>query len=66
MAKCDLCDKSIQTGSKISIARSHVSRRAKRVWRPNVQKVRVVVNGAVKTVNMCAKCLRSQKFVRAV
>lgn len=66
MAKCEICDKSIQTGSKISITRSHVSRRANKMWKPNIKKVRIVVNGGVKTVNMCTKCLRSQKFTRAV
>jgi len=65
MARCEICDKGILTGSKISITRSHVSRRAKRTWKPNVKKVRVLENGGVKTVNMCMKCLRSQKFTRA-
>lgn len=66
MAKCEICNKSVQNGSKISITRSHVSRRAKKMWKPNVKKVRIVVNGAVKTVNMCTKCLRSQKVERAI
>jgi len=65
MAKCEICDKSILTGSKISITRSHVSRRAHKTWKPNVKKVRVMENGIVKTVNMCMKCLRSQKLTRA-
>jgi len=65
MAKCEICDKSILTGSKISITRSHVSRRAHKTWKPNVKKVRVIENGNVKTVNMCMKCLRNQKLQKA-
>ena len=33
MAKCDICGKAVTTGNKISIARSHVSRRAHRTWK---------------------------------
>ena len=41
MAKCDICGKSVTNGNKISIARSHVSRRAKRTWKPNLRTVRI-------------------------
>ena len=66
MAKCVLCDKKMQTGHRISINRSQVSRRANRVWKPNIKKVKINENGTVKTVSMCTRCLRSQKFVRAI
>ena len=60
MAKCEICGKSVSTGNKISIARSHVSRRATRTWKPNLRIVRV--NGENKRMSVCSKCLRSAKL----
>ena len=65
MAKCIICDKSVAFGNKISIARSHVSRRAKRTWKPNLQTVRAIVDGTPKRVTACTRCLRSGKVNRA-
>ena len=61
MAKCDICGKTVTNGNKISIARSHVSRRAKRTWKPNLRTVRIKVNGETKKMSVCSKCLRSAK-----
>lgn len=65
MAKCAICEKSIAHGNKISIARSHVSRRTSRVIRPNLRRIKAVVNGTPKTIYVCSKCLRSGKVTRA-
>lgn len=65
MAKCEICEKTLSHGNKISIARSHVSRRAARTWKPNLRTVRAVVNGDTKKIHVCAKCLRSGKVERA-
>ena len=65
MAKCEICEKSISHGNKISIARSHVSRRASRTWRPNLRTIKAVINGETKRISVCAKCLRSGKVKRA-
>lgn len=66
MAKCELCEKKMMTGRRISITRSQVSRRAKRTWKPNVKKIRIVENGAVRTIKICTGCLRSNKVTRAI
>lgn len=66
MAKCEKCNKSIRTGHKISITRSQVSRRANRVWKPNIKKIRIIENGTVKKINICTRCLRSNKVTRAI
>jgi len=59
MAKCEVCDKGIQTGHRISITRSQVSRRANRMWRSNIKKVQIVdKNGTVRTAKVCTRCLR--------
>ena len=65
MAKCEICEKSIAHGNKISIARSHVSRRATRTFKPNLRRVRAVVDGQTQTIHACAKCLRSGKVTKA-
>ncbi|MFV0503655.1 MAG: 50S ribosomal protein L28 [Lachnospirales bacterium] len=67
MAKCEVCEKKLQNGRRISITRSQVSRRAKRSWKPNIKKIRIVEdNGNHTTVKICTKCLRSGKVTRAV
>lgn len=65
MAKCEICEKSIAHGNKISIARSHVSRRTSRTFRPNLRRIKALVAGEPKTIYVCSKCLRSGKVVRA-
>lgn len=65
MAKCQVCDKSVNFGRKISITRSQVSRRALATQRPNVRKVHVMVKGTPMTMHVCSRCLRSGKVVRA-
>ncbi len=62
MAKCDICGKGVTFGIKVS----HSHRRSNRAWKPNVRKVRAIVNGSVKSVYVCTRCLRSGKVVRAV
>ena len=62
MAKCDICGKGVTFGIKMS----HSHRRSNRTWKPNVRKVKAVVNGSVKSVHVCTRCLRSGKVQRAV
>lgn len=65
MAKCEVCEKTLSHGNKISIARSHVSRRATRTFKPNLRTVKAIVDGQPKRISVCAKCLRSGKVNRA-
>ena len=62
MAKCEVCGKATTFGIQVS----HSHRRSNRTWKPNIKKVRAVVNGSVKSVNVCTRCLRSGKVQRAV
>ena len=62
MAKCEVCGKTMQTGMKVS--HSHI--RTKRKWKPNLQRVRVVVGGTPQRINVCTRCLRSGKVQRAI
>ena len=65
MAKCEICDKSINFGNKLSITRSHISKRTTRTWKPNLRTVKLIVDGQPKKVKVCAKCLRSGKIQKA-
>ena len=65
MAKCDICQKDMLFGRKISITRSQVSRRALSKQKPNVHSVRVVVDGTPSTKHVCTRCLRSGAVKRA-
>ncbi len=65
MAKCEICDKSVNYGNKLSITRSHISKRTSRTFKPNVRSVKAMVDGQPKKINVCAKCLRSGKVTKA-
>ncbi|MDR2073996.1 MAG: 50S ribosomal protein L28 [Oscillospiraceae bacterium] len=58
MAKCDICDKSLCFGIKVS----HSHRRSNRTWKPNVRRARVIVGGIKKRINICTRCIRSGKL----
>ena len=57
MAKCYICGKGVQFGHNVS----HSKRRTPRVWRPNLRPFKMVVNGRVKRVRICTRCLRTQQ-----
>lgn len=65
MAKCEMCEKTISHGNKLSITRSHISKRTSRTWKPNLKTVKADVNGEVKRIHVCTKCLRDGKVKRA-
>ncbi len=62
MAKCAVCGKGLVFGIKVS----HSHRRTNRTWKPNLRKVKAMVNGTPKTISVCSRCLRSNKVTRAV
>ncbi len=64
MSKCEICDKSITFGKKVSMSRSHVSRRTNNMQKPNIRKVRVEFNGTAKSMYVCTRCLRSNAVTR--
>ena len=65
MAKCAICEKTAIHGNKLSITRSHISKRTTRTWKPNLRTVKTIVDGQPKKVKVCAKCLRSGKIQKA-
>ncbi len=65
MAVCEICQKTASHGNKLSITRSHISKRSPRTWKPNLRRVKVDMNGATKRIYVCAKCLKDGKVKRA-
>ena len=62
MAKsCDVCGKGPKYGRQISHAHNVSSRR----FLPNIQTVKALVNGGVKRIRTCTRCLRSGKVIKA-
>ncbi len=61
MAKCSICGKGVVFGQNVS----HSHRKTNRSWKPNIRKVRAIVNGTPVTVSVCSRCLRSGKVNRA-
>ena len=59
---CDICGKTPGFGNNIS----HSHRRSRRRFDPNIQKMRVLVGGAPKRVNVCTRCLKANKVTKAV
>ena len=59
---CEVCGKGEKSGFNVS----HSHLKTKRTWKPNIQRVKASVDGAVKKVNVCTRCLRSGKVTRAI
>ncbi|MCI1821493.1 50S ribosomal protein L28 [Megasphaera paucivorans] len=59
---CEICGKGIVSGMNVS----HSHLKTKRTWKPNIQRVRAIVNGEVKRVNVCTRCLRSGNVQRDI
>jgi large subunit ribosomal protein L28 len=62
MLKCEICGKTARTG--MSVSHSHI--RNKRRLKPNLQRVKAMINGSPKRIKVCTRCLRSGKVQRAV
>ena len=59
---CEICAKGEVAGMNVS----HSHLKTKRTWKPNIEPICAVVNGGVKRVNVCTRCLRSGKVERAL
>jgi large subunit ribosomal protein L28 len=57
---CEVCGKRPSFG--MSISHSHV--RSKRVWRPNIQRIRTLVDGVPRRQYVCTGCIKAGKVVK--
>ena len=59
--RCEICGKGPAVGRNVSHAHNVTPRR----FEANIQSVRAVVNGSVKRIKVCTRCIRSNKVVKA-
>jgi large subunit ribosomal protein L28 len=55
---CSICGKKPVVGYRVS----HAHNKSKRLWLPNIQKVRVIEGGKICRKNVCTRCIRSGKI----
>ena len=62
MAKsCEICGKSPVVGRQ----KSHAHNVSARRFEPNLQTVKAMINGGVRRIRVCTRCLRSGKVTKA-
>lgn len=54
--KCDLCGKVPQYGHNVSHSKRHTNRR----WIANIHAATMMIDGKMKHVKVCTRCLRTQ------
>ena len=58
--KCSICSKGPVAGNSYS----HSHRATKRIFRPNLQRQKVMLDGRAQTAYVCGNCIKSGKAVR--
>ncbi len=58
---CSICGKGHMLGHTVS----HANNKVRRLFQPNLVTVRAKVNGTVKRVKLCTRCLRSGRVTKA-
>ncbi len=59
--RCELCGKGPLVGNNVS----HANNKTKTRSLPNLRSVRAVVDGSVKHIRICARCLKAGRVVKA-
>ena len=52
---CEVCGKTLSFGHNVSFSK----KRTNRVFRPNIQKATIYVDGRPKKINSCTRCIRT-------
>ena len=60
--KCDVCEKRPMFGNNVSHAKNATRRR----WNPNLKKMRVDIQGSIKSMKVCTSCLKANKVKKAL
>ncbi|HEY7877306.1 MAG TPA: 50S ribosomal protein L28 [Gemmatimonadaceae bacterium] len=58
---CYVCGKGVAFGNNVS----HANNKVRRVWKPNLQVARILVDGNVTKIRVCTRCLNAGKIQRA-
>ncbi|TFG69348.1 MAG: 50S ribosomal protein L28 [Anaerolineales bacterium] len=55
MAKCEVCGKGPMFGHNVS----HSKRATNRMFRPNIQRKRIMIDGQFRRLHICTRCIRT-------
>jgi large subunit ribosomal protein L28 len=58
---CYVCGKGVAFGNNVS----HANNKVRRVWKPNLQVARILVDGKPTKIRVCTRCLNAGKIQRA-
>ena len=58
---CYVCGRGVSFGNNVS----HANNKVRRVWKPNLQVARILVNDKVTKIRVCTRCLNAGKIQRA-
>lgn len=57
---CEICAKHPSSGHNVS----HSNRKTPRKWNLNLQTVRALMNGTVRRMRVCTRCIRSGRITK--
>jgi large subunit ribosomal protein L28 len=58
--QCAVCGKHTVTGNNVS----HANNKTRRTWKPNLQRIKVIVDNKRMTMSVCTRCIRSGKVTK--
>ena len=73
--RCDICGKGTVAGNNVPRkgqakkkggVGQHIGVTTKRVFRPNIVKVKAMIDGKPQTINVCTRCLRAGKVQKVI
>ena len=59
---CEICGKGPSFGNNVS----HANNKTRTVWYPNLQKIKALRNGSVRSIKVCTRCIRSGHVIKAL
>ncbi|MFH0948077.1 MAG: 50S ribosomal protein L28 [Elusimicrobiota bacterium] len=60
--KCVVCDKKSTSGHRVS----HSNKKSNRKFKPNLQNIKIMLDGKKSYNYVCTKCIKSNKVVKAI
>ena len=72
--KCEICGKGTVSGNSVPRkglpkkkggAGQHIGVKSKRLFKPNLVKVKALMDGKAKSMKVCTRCLKAGKVVKA-
>ncbi|OEG70719.1 50S ribosomal protein L28 [Candidatus Endomicrobiellum trichonymphae] len=60
--KCTVCGKGSRSGNTVS----HSNKASKRLFRPNLQSLNILLNGIKTRKYVCTSCIKSNKIKKAI